>query len=45
MRRFEQFQALPPDERERVMRNYQCWRDMTPEQREQARQRFRRQRR
>jgi len=32
---------MPPEERERVMKNYQRWQQMTPEERAQARERLR----
>ena len=32
---------MAPEERERVLKNYERWKNMTPEQRAQARQRWR----
>ena len=44
MRRFRQLEQLPPEERERVMRNWERWQTMSPEERAQAREQIRQQR-
>ena len=41
MQRFRQLEQLPPEERERVMRNWEHWQTMSPEERAQAREQIR----
>jgi hypothetical protein len=40
MKRYQQFEQLPPAQREKMLANWHRWQQMTPEQRREARRRL-----
>jgi len=40
MNRFRQFQALPPDQQQRILESQERWQRLSPEERQRIRERF-----